>query len=84
MSRMRIYKAMDIVNIILPEDFADIINDMGAEDYIHLKYEERGRAAFGKRLKWKKNPARSRGNGRKALYKGEKGHRHGMPEKRTL
>ena len=35
----------------MPEDFADIINDMGAVDYIHLKYEERGRAAFGKRLK---------------------------------
>ena len=51
MSRMRIYKTMDMVNIILPEDFADIINDMGAVDYIHLKYEERGRAAFGKRLK---------------------------------
>ena len=82
MSRMRIYKAMDMVNIILPEDFADIINDMGAVDYIHLNYEER-RAAFGKRLKRKKNPARSRGNGQKALYKGEKGHRHGMPEKRT-
>ena len=35
---------MDIVNIILPEDFADIINDMGAVDYIHLKYEERGKS----------------------------------------
>ena len=43
MSRMRIYKTMDMVNIILPEDFADIINDMGAVDNIHLKYEERGK-----------------------------------------
>ena len=35
-------------------------------------------------LNRRKNPALSRGNGRKALYKGEKGHRHGMPEKWTM